>query len=445
MQPSFLPRIRLLAIFLVVALDSSAQSPVVITGYVTDQERGTGIDGVIIVCKENSEVVQSGKAGYYDLQAVRTDKIHLEYRLYGYETAEVILDASSWAGMRHDTLFLNRSLKPKAIPLLPVDIVAKKVDTVFGNLHFFVEDFEFYGNQYILLTFENSLKKARVRLVDENQKTLATSDVIPDEAIELYKDFQGYVNVVCKEQIYRLLFEDERIILGQLPVEQFRREIIPCADTVKGHILFSNYYRNYPAFSWFSYQSRDTTVKKLKYVKDKDLLEMYEEEFDFLKPRDRLNARKMEISTGIDKRVIAAEMTGFPHSLYYTPLYAPLFVANDTSYIFDHYTDRLFRFNIGGQVIDSMKISYHHPKDWKEWKHKLIQDRTTHQVYALHQRGGKYILLKINLNNGKVVSDYTLTNPYASHLKIKNEQVYYVYRPFDSGQTKFLYKEKLPD
>jgi hypothetical protein len=424
---------------------SRAQSTVLIKGQVSNMETGKGIDGVVIHTKEGNQTVQSGKNGSYQLRVSSGEKIKFEFLLLGYETAEKEIMPSGQGGASADTIYLNISLKPKPIPLHTVDVFSRKMDTVFGNMHFFVEDFEFYGDRFILLTYENNLKKARVRLVDENQKTLMISDYIPDEAVEFYKDFQGYVNVVCKEQIYRLLFEDNRIVLGQLPVEQFRKEIMPCTDTLKGRILFSNYYRDYPAFSWFTYNRRDTTVKKLKYIKDKELLESYEEAFDFLKPRDRLNARKLEISTGIDKRVIAAEMTGFPQSLFYTPVYAPLFVVRVTVCIFDHYTDWMFCFSTEGKEIDSFRISYHHPKDWKEWKHKLIQDRATRTLYALFLKDGRYILRRVDPRSGQITLSYTVSNKYANHLKVKNDQVYYVYRPFDSGQTKFLYKEKLPE
>jgi hypothetical protein len=439
-----LPLISLFFFLLGLQLEGNAQNPIVIVGHITNKEVGGGVDGAVITCKESSRSAQSDKGGRYAFKTLRLEKMQLEFRLLGYETRQINLDGSFWNKLKHDTLLLNIEMVPKSVDLPGITLYPQKVDTVFGTMSYFVEDYEFYGNQFVLLTFEKSLKKASIKLADESQKVLSTL-LVPGEAVELYKDFQGYINVMCKEHIYRLLFEEDGMKLGQLPEEQFRKEILPCADTLKGHILFSNYYRNYPAFSWFSYQIRDTSVKKLKYIKDKDLLEMYEEEFDFLKPRDRLNARKLEISSGIDKRIIAAEMAGFPHSLYYTPLYAPLFVSHDTAYVFDHYANQLFRFDKAGVLLDSLPISYHHPKDWKEWKHKLLQDRVNGNVYAVLQRGGFYLLRQINLTTGTVFSDYRLKSQYANHLKIHDRSVYYIYRPSDSGQTKFLYREKLPD
>jgi hypothetical protein len=414
----------------------SAQHTVFICGHIRNAETGLGIDGAVVVCTESARSVQAGKDGAYVFKTPRLEKMKLEFRLLGYKAVERVLAAADWQKLQHDTLLLEVTLFPQAINAPNTVIVSQKTDTVFGTMRFFVEDFEFYGDQFVLLTFEKSLKKAQVKLADKDQKILTSTD-IPDEALELYKDYQGYINVMCKEKIYRLLFKAEQIELCSLPVPQYRSQIMPCVDTTTNTIFFSNQNPNYPAFSWFSYRVSDSTVRKLKYVKDKDLLELYEEEFDFLKPRDRLIARKLEIRTGIDKRVIAAQMTGFPQSLYYTPVYAPLFVKKDTLFLFDHYSDRLFRFSSSGHLLDSVAIQYHHPKDWKEWKHKLLQDRESKEVYAVFQRGGCFVLKPINLHTGLVYKEFRLNHPYASHLKIRNGFVYYVYRPSDSGQTKF--------
>ncbi|MFI5148735.1 MAG: carboxypeptidase-like regulatory domain-containing protein [Bacteroidia bacterium] len=437
--------IRLFFVFLFILLwfgPARAQQVWVLTGKVVNSETGQGIEGVVVNVKEGKQITQSTTGGNYLLRISRGETNLIEFRLLGFETqTHKVSDALNRPALS-DTLRLDISLRVKPITSGTAVIYGGKVDTVFGNMKFFVEDFQFLQERIILLTFSSSLKHAQIKLVDENQKVLSTADV-PAEAVELFKDFQGYVNVICKEDIYRILIRNEKVMLASLPVKQFQSEIMPCVDTLPGHILFSNYYRDYPAFSWFKYRVNDSSVHKLKSIKDKDLLEMYEEEFDFLKPVDRLAARKMELSSGVDKRIIAAHMTGFARGIHYTPLYAPLFVGHDTAYLFDHYTDRLFRFNNWGHLLDSIPISYHHPKEWKEWKHKLIQDQVNGSIYALLQRNGFYLLKFINLHDGKASPGYRLKYPYVSHIKARDGYVYYVYRPFESGQTKFLYREKI--
>jgi predicted transglutaminase-like protease len=134
-------------------------------------------------------------------------------------------------------------------------------------------------------------------------------------------------------------------------------------------------------------------------------------------------------------------MSGLTTSMYYTPLYAPLYVMNDTVCVFDHYDDAILKYDRKHQLIDSIHIDYNHPKNWREWKHEIIVDEITNEAYALYQKGKYYCLQHIDMTTGKIKSDFTLSNPYVDKIKIKNNEVYYVYRPFESLQEKYVYKE----
>jgi hypothetical protein len=280
-----------------------------------------------------------------------------------------------------------------------------------------------------------------VILVDEQQKILSSFDV-PVEAKELYRDYQGYINVLCVDSAFRVkILPPAKILLLSLPYRDFCDRMFPCIDTLGGRILFTNYQEQYPAFSYFAWNPSDTTVQKVHYIVDGELLDSYNWEFDFLRPKDRLYARKMEMYTGIDKRIIAATMTGFPQSIYYTPLYAPMFVKNDTICVFDHYADTLFLYDRNMKQIGASKIEYHHPKNWKEWDRQLHQDEITGEIYARFEKGGFYTLKKIDIRTGKITGEYKIENPWVKHIRIRNGDVYYIYRPKDSIQTKFLYRE----
>jgi uncharacterized secreted protein with C-terminal beta-propeller domain len=50
-------------------------------------------------------------------------------------------------------------------------------------------------------------------------------------------------------------------------------------------------------------------------------------------------------------------------------------------------------------------------------------------------------LHRINLATGKAEEAISLVYDYPSSIQIRNEEVYYTYRPFESSQKKYLYKE----
>lgn len=439
-----LPR-RPLLITILLLLSSAlfAQDRLLVLGKITSAKDSSALEGVIVTCKDPARRATSDNRGHYGILLDRKAGLVLEFRIIGFETVTRTITPKLLAKADGDTLHLDVVMQPKLITLKEVTIPAGP-DTVIGNWKFFIEDYAFYGeNKFILLTFEKSLKNAKVMLADDNQRILS-SETVPCEAIELYRDYQGHVNVMCKDSAFRVhIFPDERIGLFALPYMDFCDRMLPCVDTIGGKILFSNYNRDYPAFSYFTYSPADTTVRPLRGIVDRELLAQYNWEFDYLKPKDRLYARKMEAYIGVDKRIIAATMTGFPQSIYYTPLYAPMFVVHDTVCVFDHYSDSLFLYNRDGKQIGASKIDYHRPKNWKEWDRQLHQDEMTGEIYARFEKGGFYVLKKIDIKTGKVTGSFRMQNQYAKHLRIRDGFVYYIYRPTESIQKKYLYKERV--
>jgi hypothetical protein len=73
----------------------------------------------------------------------------------------------------------------------------------------------------------------------------------------------------------------------------------------------------------------------------------------------------------------------------------------------------------------------------------LYVDKFENKVYAFFSKDGHHYLKQINHQTGKEVKTYKLKHHSAEKIKIKDGYVYYVYRPFDSTQEKFLYRERI--
>lgn len=434
-------RLLTLLLLFVGSVLMAQDAPLLVMGKIISASDSSGVEGAVVSCPSPARYSHSNSKGKYALFLVRKSDLVIEFHHTAFQSKKITITTAMLNANPGDTIRIDVVLMPKANEL-PVFEIKSGPQTVFGDWKFFVEDFMFVDNdRMVLLTFEKSLKESKVLLVDNQQKVLSSFDV-PVEAKELYRDYQGNINVMCIDSAFRVkVVPPSMVILLSLPYGDFCDRMLPCVDTCGGQILFSNYVEQYPAFSYFAYNPADTTIRKLRYVVDGQLLDSYNWEFDFLKPKDRLYARKMELYTGIDKRVIAATMTGFPNSIYYTPLYAPMFVKNDTVCVFDHYVDSLFLYDRNMKPIGASKIDYHHPKNWKEWDRQIHQDEITGELYARFEKAGFYTLKKIDIATGKITGEYKIENPWVKHIRIRNGDVYYIYRPKDSIQTKYLYRE----
>ena|ERR1051326_6135277 len=383
-----------------------------------------------------------GANGKYSFVADASQNIVLHVTHVGYNAFIKIINAADMKGK--DSLRVDIFLLPVVIELDPVNISAiQKPDTVVGSNAFFIQDFEFAGNNLLLLTTDRFSDAWSVQLADTTQKIILKCTIPVTDVLRLYKDFLGYINVICMEEIYRVKISEGRMILQQLPKKDFEWMIRPCIDTIRQDIYFSNYRDDYPSFSYFIFNRDDSTKVFVRSVVDKDLQLEYQFEYEFLKPKDKLYARKVAQEGGYDKHDVAAVMTDFAHSTWFTPLYAPMFVIRDTVLIFDHYSDKIYKYDAKNKLIDSVKISYHHPEKWREWRRQLLKDDKTSLVYGVFLKGGYTYLKGINTYSGNIESVSRMSFQFIDKIKVKDGYAYYVYRPFGSLQTKFLYRERL--
>lgn len=314
------------------------------------------------------------------------------------------------------------------------------VDTVFGTWKYSVADYEFIEDQMLILTFKKSLEKPTIRLIDNNKKVLSSFE-LPDEAQKFYRDYMGYINVICVNHVYRVTIEDDEIHLAALPLDDYKKFVMPCVDSAHNSIYFSNYQTDYPEFTYYAYNSPEKILTPIKKIGDPEVMHGYNMEYYFLKPKERVQARKLANYYGVDFHRVAANMSGLTSSMYYTPLYSPLFIMEDTICVFDHSSNAIFKYDKNLNQLDSLPIDYNHPKSWREWKNEVIIDKEANAAYALYQKNGFYYLKRINMYSGKIISSFKLTNQYVEKIKIKGDYVYYIYRPFESLQEKFVYKE----
>ncbi|MBK6983969.1 MAG: hypothetical protein IPH32_04040 [Bacteroidetes bacterium] len=230
----------------------------------------------------------------------------------------------------------------------------------------------------------------------------------------------------------------DRFLLIPLKVEDVNAYIKPIIDTVNGKLIFTDYWKEYPLFNYLNYNETDSTKKQLLTIEDKELMHAYNFEYYSLKPKDKLEARRIAMDLKMDKHVVASLMSGFTKSMFYEPLFAPLYIIKDTICVFDHYKDKLYHLDKNGVKIDSISINYNHPKNWKEWKNKMLKDDIENLIYAVYDKNGHKYIKQISTQTGKELGKYNLQFHSADKLKIHDGYVYYIYRPFESTQEKFF-------
>ncbi len=316
-------------------------------------------------------------------------------------------------------------------------------DTVFQSKRLSVSDFEILNNgNLMLLVYPKQLKKGSELLYYDGKQILNSFNV-PGTAEQMVRDYRGNPHVVCAENVYGIHVNNERIGISSLEKDYYLKYLAPILDTSKSKLFFSNFNSLYPAFNYFAFDQLDSVYSKIIHIEDELMMELYRSEYKWVDVRTKLWAKNKELATGIDAEIwVGANY--FTQSIYYKELYAPLFLKKDTIYVFDYYKDKLFSYNNQGNPIDSISIYHHYQPKSSGWCKQLIQDQVTKEIYGLFEKAGYMYLGRIDTKTGRIDEKVKLEFRYVDKVAVHNNFVYYIYRPFESVQKKFLYKERLP-
>lgn len=434
------------------SLSYFGQTELHIIGKVTDSATNLPIENCFVsidgtLCAGNTDV-----RGRYDINCpILTDSIKITCNISNYKSATIIKIRNS-KKKSSEKIQVDFKLTFESY-MLPEMNVSGAPQTVWSSDQLNVADFAFVGKNLLLLTYEKEerwkkqeeskitlLQGCQLILLDENNKEVLRTSV-PEVSINFYVNYLNEVFLRCRQSIFHIRLNDDKIVLEKIPEEDFRKGIQPIIDTCGPLTCFSNYNADYPAFEYMIFNAIDSSYKTFRYMIDEKMMEMFRSEYKYLDTRGKLEAFTFEVNTGIDKEIIAAYMNGFQNTPYYEPLNTPLIRCNDTLIIFDHHHDKMIQFDWNGQALDSVLIQYHKTLRPERWDEKILKDRKTQKIYTSFRKQGITYIREINKQNGEVSAGQKLSYKYVENVRVSDDSVYYVYRPFESSQNRFLYKE----
>ena len=433
-------RYFIFSLFIFLSISAFGQKNIFVRGTIIDSETKQPIALAHIKIHNQNIITKTDEQGAFNMYFYAQKRTTLVISHTSYQTTYEVVNAEK------DTLNLTINLEKKTVELTTFTVEDNsKPIAVFKSVEISIADYEFSKDNFIFIAYEkNPAKDSKLYLVDKQQTILATH-FIPCEPVELYTDYLGNINLICKKAIYRIEISNQnQITLYKLPLEDFYQLIKPVIDTLGKSIIFSDFLQQFPRFKYYAFNTEDTTMSIIKEVVHKDMDWQYQYEYYDLNNAEKQFAKRMAKKyKDYDKHDIAAAMTGFANNFMYEEVYAPLFIINDTIHIFDHYENEIAKFIYDTVPTTNVAIDYHIQQNGSKWKKQLFMDELNGDIYALFLKQGYFILKKINTQTGSVISETKLQHQFVSKIKIKEGYVYYTYKPQQTLQKKFLFKEKL--
>ncbi|WP_258542772.1 carboxypeptidase-like regulatory domain-containing protein [Parvicella tangerina] len=438
---------KILIVVIIVLSCLATQAQIKIEGQVVDEKDHSQVipDVKIFTSNFPENEVTTNESGQFKITvpAEGTDTIFFEH--VGFESSYTVLSPTLKKRIikkDQGVLLLTHELSFKELPTAV--IYSKKVDTTYGSPKHSVEDFLMTEKgDLLLLAYEKTLKKgAKIVLASSNQEDI-TEATVPGDAHYLFKDYAGIPYVICEDKIFAIEIVKNKIRFESVSLNDFYDFYHRVIDTIEDNYYYSTFNELYPAVSFIVTNKNDSSHHELIEIEDDFMMELYRAQFKYVSGRDKLWAYRKEIETGIDKEVWIGA-TSFTQDILYKPVYAPLFIMRDTVHVFDQYKKKLFKFDRYHNKVDSLDLDFVQESNKEKWEQPLIHDQEQDKVYGLYNKGGYYYIKSINCQDGKVLKELKLANRFVERIKIFNGKVYYIYRPYESLQKKFIYSEELP-
>ena len=412
-----------------------------ISGIVQDENGKTLSRAHLQIVETNQFTVSSGH-GFFDFELKEAG----EYTVI-----------SSYIGLENDTQNITITLSE---PALDIKIVlsnkpeilhgvtitgTSKPDTVFGTQKVHVEDFAFLPDEkLVLLTTTNNLSRQAEIWVSNKKQEKIKSFPLNFEPKEIFKAYDETCYVIGEKSSVSVKLQNNQFLFAKIKTDQIKSEVQPIVDTLSKTFLLSDYRWYFPQFSYHKWEEGDEEMSELYTVTDEETYDLFMSEYTWLRPSQKVEARKLAQAMDLDKHEVAAFLSGFMHSMYFEELYAPAFIKNDSVIVFDHHANQIVKKHMYYNRGDSTSIDYHDKKTYhQKWEKQVLFDEEQEVFYTITSKNGFHYLRPINTANGSTQGYYKLSNKYPTHIKVKNGYVYYIYRPYGSIQKQYLYKERI--
>lgn len=334
----------------------------------------------------------------------------------------------SFDGQSTGVVDINATYKPK---------VKFRSDTLS------VSDYVLFDEKHqLLLTYPKRLDKGSELIWFVDQEIMSRR-IVEGNALELITDFRSNIYLKCEHADY-LIILGEHIQLQSVNSEELENYTLPILDTLEAsNIYFSNYNAYYPAYDYIMVDRSDTVYSDIRHIEDELMMEQYRAEYKWADVRTKLWAWDMEAETGIDREVwVGANV--FTNSIYYDPTIGDMYRDGQDLFVFDFYQDKIVQYD-GYTVkpVDSIEINFHLKPRRTGWEQEIIQDPFTKKLYTCFDDAGYMVISEVDPNTGELGPRFKLFYRYVENIQIHDGLVYYIYRPYESPQKKFLYFEDL--
>jgi len=367
--------IFVILIFAVFELVSQNKNSINLT--IKDIRTNKAISNVNVIVKNNYVGTSSATNGFCKIITYALP-VTLQFSHVSYKNKSITLNRKKI----HDTIIVH--LEPNLLLLEQVIISAKR-ESVFKQPKYSIMDFEFLGDQLVILEYNKSkFKEFRLLITDSffNVKTIYN---IPShiKPTNLFTDCLDYCHLVAQDSAYQISYSNELLSLNYpMEIERFHTVLDNCLFKTDSNMFFQHRFRNGYSYEFYTVNLANNELSSFILSMDVDRLLALQDEIKFIK--------------NYPPRMGVGFAIRFATEFDYPPFEQYLMKFGDTLYYFNHQNSSIDVYLENCNFLRSNSIYYHLSKGWTK---RLITDNKKNKVYTIINDN----LFEINLKSGETI------------------------------------------
>ncbi|MFT6245792.1 MAG: hypothetical protein ACJA0U_000555 [Salibacteraceae bacterium] len=332
--------------------------------------------------------------------------------------------------------FGQDSLRSQKVDEVSVSHTMKK-EIAFKDSKYFIIDFHIGVKGSFLLL--NRFKK--YYLYSLNYKMELEHQIeLKFKPVSLFRDCLGFVHVMSKDSMYQIeKFGYQVVLYERNPISLYLKFFKNCIGQNDSIVIFERTV-NYGKTQLF-YGVRVKEKKRYMLYRAEDSLLVR----SVLDEKRRIRTPRQGTPT-LNEDVLKAEREHAQRAQFFQqivslPDYNPLFVKNDTTYIFDHLKGELTLMTDTGSVLKSIPIDYHQSENWNK---KVHLDENRGRFYSVDEKNGAQIFCRLNPETFDIdKSTKVYKHAYPKKVIVFNGFAYYTYKENVDDNLNKLFRQRI--
>ncbi len=423
-----------LSYFLLLAMNGVSQKA--ITKTIVDAKTKRALEFVYISTNDKKVSTVTNKEGHFIVINSPNVTTYHFYKI-GYSKKTLSVEQL----LKQDTIFLNEM----AISLDEVTVSVKALETVVKDKRFYVDDYVVLPNSdFVIITSKINVKGFEIAYYKKDKGITFKKRMATETNPALFTDVFKNIHLLTDQFSRQLLFDSDSTFefLPKFKKSKFDSTLAPCALSIDTALIFKS---SLPSIKvkdgglghmehspFLSYVRKSKTHETFLYTiyYSKELRNMIANE-------ERDNAMIGAIG-GMSQAAIENSKQLFYNKIA-APIYAPIYLQNDTILIFDFQEKQIVFLTPKGDVLKEVLLS---ASDFPMLRdYEIIADPIQHKYYFKTKALDGSSLARINIYTGKANRKINLQKPFAKKIKVVNDKIYYLYTEKEWDDTSYLYQQ----